>query len=60
MTTATDNSGIKISGTGGLLSATTIPDENDKFTIEIKPEAGQTLNIERTLPAVLTTVMDLR
>ncbi|MBT3943794.1 MAG: hypothetical protein HOE75_03510 [Chloroflexi bacterium] len=60
VTNATDNDGIKVSGTGGLTSATTIPDENDKFTLEIKPESGATLNIERTLPASLDTIMDLR
>ena len=60
VTNATDNNGIKVSTTGGLTSATTIPDENDKFTIEVKPENGATLNLERTLPASLSTVIDLR
>jgi flagellin FlaB len=60
VTNATDNDGIKVSSTGGLTSATTIPDENDKFTLEVKPESGATLNIERRLPAALSTIMDLR
>ena len=60
VTNATDDNGIKVSSTGGLTSATTIPDENDKFTIEVKPENGATLNLERTLPASLSTLIDLR
>jgi flagellin FlaB len=60
VTNATDTNGIKVSATGGLLSASTIPDEGDRFTLEIKPESGATLNIERRLPAALTTIMDLR
>ena len=38
----------------------TDPDEYDQFTIEIKPDGGAALIFERTLPAVIDDVMDLR
>lgn len=60
VTNATDNNGIKVSSTGGLLSASTIPSANDKFTLELKPESGATLNIQRTLPGRLDSIIDLR
>ena len=65
---ATDAGGIDImdgndnpdGGTGGFASTSTAPGVNDKWTIELKPESGATLNIERTLPGRLDTIMDLR
>ena len=60
VTNATDNNGIKVSSTGGLTSASTIPSVNDKFTLEVKPEPGATLNIQRTLPGRLDSIIDLR
>ncbi|HIF13035.1 MAG TPA: hypothetical protein EYQ82_08535 [Dehalococcoidia bacterium] len=60
VTNATDNNGIKVSSTGGFLSASTIPSANDKFTLELKPESGATLNIQRTLPGRLDSIIDLR
>jgi len=60
VTNATDDNGIKVSSTGGLTSTTTIPSVNDRFTLEVKPETGATLNIERTLPGRLDIIMDLR
>ncbi len=47
-------------GTGGFAVTSTVPGVNDKWTIELKPESGATLNIERTLPGRLDTIMDLR
>ena len=38
----------------------TDPDEYDQFTIQIKPDGGAALVFERTLPAVIDDVMDLR
>ena len=38
----------------------TDPDEYDQFTIEIKPDGGAALIFERTLPAVIDDVMDLK
>jgi len=52
--TATDG------GTGGFTATSTVPGVNDKWTIEVKPESGATLNIERRLPGRLDTIMDLR
>jgi flagellin FlaB len=52
--TATDG------GTGGFADTSTVPGVNDKWTIELKPESGATLNIERRLPGRLDTIMDLR
>ena len=67
VTNATDTGGIDImdgvstdGGTGGFASTSTVPGVNDKWTIELKPESGATLNIERTLPGRLDTIMDLR
>ena len=64
---ATDSGGIDImdgvdtdGGTGGFASTSTVPGVNDRWTIELKPESGATLNIERTLPGRLDKVMDLR
>ena len=66
-TTDTSAGGIDImdgtsgdGGTGGYTTSSTVPGVNDKFTIEVKPESGATLNIERTLPGRLDTIMDLR
>lgn len=60
VTNAADDNGVKVSSTGGLTSASTIPSVNDRFVLEVKPETGATLNIERTLPGRLDTIMDLR
>ena len=63
----TDSGGIDImdgssgdGGSGGFTSTSTVPGVNDKWTIELKPESGATLNIERRLPGRLDTIMDLR
>ncbi len=45
---------------GGMTSSSTVLTTNDEFTVEVKPPAGATLIIERTLPARLDTVMDLK
>jgi len=45
---------------GGMTSSDTVLTTNDEFTIEVKPPSGAALIIERTLPARLDTVMDLR
>ena len=38
----------------------TDPDEYAQFTIEVKPDGGAALIFDRTLPAVIDSVMDLR
>ncbi len=46
--------------TVSLTALTVALDAYDTFTIEVKPESGSTLTLERTLPAVIDDVMDLR
>ncbi len=66
VTNATDNSGIVLmaagggGGLGGFATTTNIIGVNDKWTIELKPESGATLNIERKMPGRLDSIMDLR
>ncbi len=45
---------------GGMTSTDMELTTNDEFTVEVKPPSGATLIIERTLPARLDTVMDLK
>ncbi|MCZ6539465.1 MAG: hypothetical protein O6922_06535 [Chloroflexi bacterium] len=47
-------------GARGLLSTDTIVGTNDQFTIEVKPESGAVLTIQRIAPARLDTIMDLK
>ncbi len=48
-------------GGGNLISAlTTALTVNKTFTIEVKPPIGAVLNIERTTPAYIDTIMNLR
>jgi flagellin FlaB len=66
VTNATDSDGIDYygaadaNGARGLLSTDTIVGTNDQFTIEMKPESGAVLTIQRTAPSRLDTVMDLK
>jgi len=63
---ATDNNGVAkysaadANGSSGILTAGTLLNENDQFTIEVKPESGSTLAIQRTSPARLDSIMDLK
>ncbi len=47
-------------GARGMLSTDTIIGKNDRFTIEIKPESGAVLTIQRTSPSRLDAIMDLK
>jgi flagellin FlaB len=47
-------------GARGMLSTDTILTTNDQFTIEMKPESGAVLTIQRTAPSRLDTIMDLK
>ncbi len=47
-------------GANGILSTGTILDKTDKFSITLSPPDGATLNVERTLPARLDAIMDLK
>ena len=63
---ATANNGVDYysgpdgNGARGLISTETIIGTNDKFTIEVKPESGAVLTIQRTAPSRLDTIMDLK
>ncbi len=67
LTNATDSGGIALmdgsagdGGTGGFAATCTVPGGDDRWTIEIKPDDGSKLNIERSLPSGLKAIMDLR
>jgi len=48
-------------GGSGILSAGgTILTVNDQFTIEVKPDTGAVMTLQRTVPVRLDTVMDLK
>ena len=47
-------------GSRGMLSTDTILGTNDQFTIELKPESGAVLTVQRTAPSRLDTIMDLK
>ncbi len=49
-----------VNGARGLLSTDTFLTTNDQFTIEVKPESGAVLTIQRTAPPRLDTIMDLK
>lgn len=53
--------GADANGAHGILeTGGTLLTPNDKFTLEIKPNAGSVMTLQRTLPPRLDTVMDLR
>ncbi len=47
-------------GAGGIAATSSVLAVNGNFTIEAKPESGSVLTIQRTLPAVLKAIMDLK
>jgi flagellin FlaB len=47
-------------GANGILSTGTILGKNDKFTLTLSPQSGSVLNVQRTLPARLDAIMDLK
>ena len=65
-TNATDTNGVSpwsaadANGSRGMLSTDTVIGTNDQFTIEMKPESGAVLTIQRTAPSRLDTIMDLK
>ena len=66
VTNATDSNGVSpwsaadANGSRGMLSTDTVIGTNDQFTIEMKPESGAVLTIQRTAPSRLDTIMDLK
>jgi len=65
-TNATDTSGVVYygfadsNGSRGMLSTDTVIGTNDQFTVEMKPESGAVLTVQRTAPSRLDTIMDLK
>ena len=63
---ATDSNGVggwdgaDANGAHGILETGTLIGTNDQFTIEVKPESGAVLTVQRTAPSRLDTVMDLK
>ena len=51
---------VDTEGASGILQGGTLLGTNDKFTIEVKPESGAVLTIQRTAPSRLDTIMDLK
>ena len=47
-------------GARGMLSTDTVIGTNDQFTLEMKPESGAVLTVQRTAPSRLDTIMDLK
>ncbi len=47
-------------GSYGILSTGTLIGTNDQFTLEMKPDSGAVLTIQRTAPSRLDTIMDLK
>jgi len=63
---ATSNNGVAkypsadVNGSSGILTAGTLLNVNDQFTLEVKPASGAVLTIQRTNPSRLDTIMDLK
>ena len=51
---------VDTNGASGILQGGTLIGTNDQFTIEVKPESGAVLTVQRTAPSRLDTVMDLK
>ena len=51
---------VDVNGSSGILEGGTLIGTNDQFTIEVKPESGAVLTIQRTAPSRLDTIMDLK
>jgi len=66
VTNPTDSSGVTYysgadaNGARGMLSSDTAITTNDQFTVEMKPESGAVLTVQRTAPSRLDTIMDLK
>jgi flagellin FlaB len=51
---------VDANGAAGIMDTGTLIGTNDQFTLEVKPESGAVLTIQRTAPSRLDTVMDLK
>ena len=54
-----DAGSVAYMSSGGMTSSSTVLAKNNQFTVLIKPPKGATLNLTRTLPSSLDTVMNL-
>jgi len=52
--------GVDANGSSGILETGTLIGTNDQFTLEVKPETGAVLTIQRWAPPRLDTIMDLK
>ena len=52
--------GADANGARGLLSTDTFLTSNEQFTVQMKPESGAVLTIQRFAPPRLDTIMDLK
>lgn len=50
---------VTVMSSRGITAAADAPTVGDQFTLEVKPPSGAVLNIRRTFPSQLDTVMDL-
>jgi flagellin FlaB len=55
-----DSAAYMSAGTGGITSSGTLVNENDTFTITLRPSIGTTVTWARTLPSKFDPVMSLR
>jgi flagellin FlaB len=55
-----DDSASYFASAGGFTSSNTLLAAGDSFTLQIQPATGSVLIVQRTLPPVLDTVMNLR
>ncbi len=53
------DAGEKFNITISLTALTTVLNQNDTFTLELKPKTGSVIVVKRTMPAVVDQVMDL-
>ncbi len=66
VTNATDSNGVAkytaadVNGASGILTAGSLPNANDQFTLQIKPSSGAVVTIQRIVPSRLDTIMDLK
>ena len=51
---------VDANGASGILQGGTLLGTYDQFTIEVKPESGAVLTIQRSAPPRLDTIMDLK
>lgn len=62
----TENNGVAkytvadVNGSSGILTAGTLLNKNDQFTLQVMPSSGAVLTIQRRAPSRLDAIMDLK